>query len=105
MMVRELEPVTGDVLEEDVEFSMAELCGACRVSAERLMELIEYGVLEPLDEQPGHWRFRGVSVRRVRSAVRLERDLGVNLSGAALALDLLEEIERLRARLRRFEAD
>jgi thioredoxin-like negative regulator of GroEL len=30
----------------------------------------------------------------------LERDLGVNLAGAALAVDLLDELERLR--LRRF---
>jgi len=41
-------------------------------------------------------------VRRVRCALRLESDLGVNLAGAALALDLLEELNRLRARQRRF---
>jgi chaperone modulatory protein CbpM len=37
----------------------------------------------------------------VRCALRLERDLGVNLAGAALALDLLDELNRLRARQRR----
>jgi chaperone modulatory protein CbpM len=33
----------------------------------------------------------------------LRRDLGVNWAGAALALDLLDELQELRARLRRFE--
>lgn len=46
---------------------------------------------------------RGISVRRVRCAQRLEQDLGVNIAGAALALELLEELERLRARLHRLE--
>jgi chaperone modulatory protein CbpM len=38
-------------------------------------------------------------VRRVRTVVRLQRDLGVNLPGAALALELLERIEELQRRL------
>jgi len=32
-------------------------------------------------------------------ASRLQRDLGVNLAGAALALQLLDEIETLRAHI------
>ena len=76
---------------------------ACQLPLERVFELVEEGVIEPLGGDPAHWRFRGVSVRRVRCAQRLERDLRVNVAGAALALDLLDELERLRARLRRFE--
>jgi chaperone modulatory protein CbpM len=40
-------------------------------------------------------------VRRVRLVVRLQRDLGVNLAGAALVLELMSELELLRARDRR----
>ena len=61
---------------------------------------MEYGILEPLGKQGRHWRFRANSVKRARVAMRLHRDLGVNLAGAALALDLLERIERLDSRLR-----
>jgi chaperone modulatory protein CbpM len=39
-------------------------------------------------------------VVRVRSALRLQRDLGVNLAGIALALDLMEELEDLRSQLK-----
>ena len=44
-------------------------------------------------------------LRRVRRAQRLQRDLGVNTPGIALALELLEEVESLRARLRRFDLE
>jgi chaperone modulatory protein CbpM len=43
-----------------------------------------------------HWRFSGRSLHRAQVARRLHEDLDVNLPGIALALDLLEEIERLR---------
>jgi len=92
--------LTGEVLDEEV-LTLAELCRACRVPAERVFELVEEGVVEPVGREPASWRFQGVSVRRVRCVLRLERDLGVNVPGAALALDLLEEIESLRARVRR----
>lgn len=94
--------LSGDVLEEDTELSLADLCRACQEPAERIFELVAEGVVEPVGREPSHWRFQGTSVRRVRCVKRLEHDLGVNLAGAALALDLLEELETLRVRLRRF---
>ena len=93
--------LSGEVLEEDVELTLAQLCRACQVPAEQVFALVEEGVVEPLGRHPGIWRFRGTCVRRIRCAVRLERDLGVNIAGAALALDLLEELEAMHARLRR----
>ncbi len=95
--------VSGDVLEEDVELTLTEICQVCSMSAEQINELIEFGVVEPQGSQPEHWRFRGIYVQRIRCSQRLQRDLGVNSAGAALALDLLEELERLRTRLYRFE--
>jgi len=34
-------------------------------------------------------------LRRVKTAIHLQRDLGVNLAGAALALELLDRITEL----------
>lgn len=89
----------GVILEEELSFTLAELSGACRVHAETLVALVEEGVLDPEGEDALHWRFTGTNLRRAQMALRLQRDLGVNLSGAALALELMEEIEALRARL------
>lgn len=98
-----LSMLSGEVLEEEVELTLAELCKVCRLPAEQVFDLVDEGVVEPLGRDPSSWRFRGISVRRVRCAQRLEQDLGVNVAGAALALELLEELERLRARLHRLE--
>ena len=83
--------------------TLAQLCRACELSEAQIIELVEQGVIDPLGPEPAEWRFVSVSLRRVRITRNLQRDLGVNAPGAALALELLEEIEELRARLRRLE--
>ncbi|NEX19154.1 MerR family transcriptional regulator [Thiorhodococcus mannitoliphagus] len=95
--------LSGELLEEDIELTLAELCRVCQLPAERVFELVDEGVVDPLGREPNQWRFQGISIRRVRCVQRLEQDLGVNIAGAALALDLLEELDQLRARLRRLE--
>ena len=88
--------LSGDLLNEDLELTFTELSQTCRIPPEQLIELVEEGIIEPLGRITAQWRFQATSVRRVRSALQMRRDLGVNWPGAALALDLLEEIERLR---------
>lgn len=100
-----LKLLSGDILEETVNFTLADLCRASGLSAEDIIEMVDFGVVEPLGTQPINWRFHGVSVKRVKCAHRLVRDLGVNTAGAALAIDLLEELERMHARLSRLEAE
>jgi len=102
MKIKQHERVTGILLDEESELSLSELCHACGVPAERIIALVEEGIIEPRHRQP-QWRFSGICVRRVRRAYTLERDLGINLAGAALAIELLEEIERLQAHLARLE--
>jgi hypothetical protein len=46
---------------------------------------------------------RDDSPLRLARAMRLRRDLGVNLAGALLACDLLDRIDVLEARLRHYE--
>ena len=98
MVAEDSVSLTAMVLDENVEISLKELCRSCGVNAEYVIEMVEQGVVDPLGPSPREWRFPGPSVRRVQIALRLQRDLRVNLSGAALVLDLLEELEALRRR-------
>lgn len=91
--------ISGFILEEQVDLTLAELCRACGVRTDLLVELVEEGVITPSGEAPEGWRFTGVQLRHARVAVRLQRDLGVNPAGAALALQLMDELDALRGRL------
>ena len=95
-----LPQLAGIILDEQTELTLAEICRACAAQAELIIELVEEGVLEPIGPEPARWSFTGMHLRRARVAVRLQRDLGVNLAGAALALQLLDEVAALRLRLR-----
>jgi chaperone modulatory protein CbpM len=97
--------LSGEVLEEHEDLTLEEFCQVCRVTVDEVFILVEEGIVEPRGQQANVWRFHGASVRRVRCAVQLRRDLGVNWAGAALALELLEELQELRTRLRRFESE
>ena len=56
-------------------------------------------MINPVGADQAHWHFRSHCLRRVRIVQRLQSDLGLNLAGAALALELLEEVEALRHRI------
>jgi chaperone modulatory protein CbpM len=86
----------------DIPLTLVEMCQVCRVSEEEIRAFVLEGVLEPEGDRPEEWRFAGSSIGRARTAYRISRDLEVNLAGIALALNLLDEIATLRARLDAF---
>jgi chaperone modulatory protein CbpM len=80
--------------------TLEEVCRACAVETDFLMALLDEGVIEPAEGlAPESWRFTGIQLRHVSVAWRLQRDLGVNPAGAALVLQLLDEVQTLRAQL------
>lgn len=120
--------LSGTVLDEQNALTLTEISQACAVQTEYIIELVEEGLITPAvspeaspgmspqtspqirpDERPqsspeAHepysWRFTGVHMRHVRIASHLQSDLGVNLAGVGLALQLLDEVEALRTRLK-----
>jgi chaperone modulatory protein CbpM len=93
------QPIDVDLLDETVELSLEDLCRICSVGEQIVVEIVEEGIIEPLPVAGG-WRFTGIAVTRVQRVIRLQQEFEVNLPGAALALELLDEIERLKRRLR-----
>ena len=87
-------------LDTQALFSLEQLCRTCAVQTEFVMAMLDEGVVQPVKGQtPDSWRFGEIQVHHVTVAWRLQRDLGVNPAGAALALQLLDEMETLRAQL------
>lgn len=96
-MSEETTYIEGVLLSEDALCSLADLCRFCSVPVELVQAMIDEGILSPQGASPGEWRFATcLAIRRVRTAVRLQRDLRVNLPGCGLVLDLLDELEELR---------
>lgn len=92
--MRRIEELHGVVLDREITFTLSEFCSACGVDHRLVVEMIEEGIIEPVDGDV----FHGESLVRARRALRLVNDLGVNWPGAALALDLLEQIEAIHRR-------
>ena len=101
MTEREVNLLSGDIFDETTEVTVVELCRVCSIDITLVEELVGEGILEPSGGASEQRRFPYSSVRRTRTVIHLQRDLGLNLAGAALALDLLDRIEHLRSQLRR----
>ncbi len=101
MAERNPHAVDAVIVEEEIEFTLVDLCRACDVERSYVLELVDEGILEPVGSSPEDWVFSGPSLRMARTALRLDQGLELGPSGAALVLSLLEEIDSLRARLRR----
>lgn len=99
------EILTGIVIGDDGALSIEELARACRAESQWVCELVAGGVLAPHGSEASAWRFRAADLRCALRIARLQRDFGASLDAAAVMLDLLDEIERLRTRLKRAGLD
>ncbi|MFP0194810.1 MULTISPECIES: chaperone modulator CbpM [unclassified Pseudomonas] len=80
-----------------VQLDMAEFCEAADLADVCVIEIVEHGILEPQGSQPREWRFTDYELALAKRAAKLRRDLDLEWEGVALALDLLEEVQELRA--------
>jgi len=101
---RQSTPVAAMVLDDRMMLSIGEVCEVAALERTTVIGFVEEGVLEPRGDRPERWRFPASDLVRLRAAARLQHDLGVNLAGAALALDLLDELRALRRRADMLEA-
>lgn len=90
------DPHDVDILDADTLLELEDLCRVCGVDVAWIEEMTAYGVVAP----GAGARYTAIAIARLRKARRLEQDFALNASGVALVLDLLDEIEHLRARLR-----
>ncbi|GAB3541173.1 hypothetical protein GCM10027343_11160 [Noviherbaspirillum agri] len=92
------------LLLDEALLTLEELATSCAVSREWVIEQVEAGVLlahPEADSDPGQWAFSGREVLRARRLWGIERDFDATPELAGLVADLFDELERMRARLRR----
>ena len=99
MSSSEDQALSGAIFEESALLTVKDLSRMCAVEERHIVEFVEEGVLSVVEVNAAEWHFTGTALRRARLALRLERDLEINLAGVALALELIEELERLRREL------
>lgn len=102
-MVRVTQLLEAHVLGEGDWIAVSEICQLCRLDLAAVMELAQLGIVSSREHLPGEWQVAATALPRLRVAGRLIRDLGVNVSGAALALELLDAQRALESRLRHLE--
>ena len=88
------------VVVDDDALSVDELARACACEPRWILERIESGVLECRIVPTGERRFASAALVRARRLLALERNFDADAELAALTVDLIEEVESLRRRLR-----
>jgi chaperone modulatory protein CbpM len=100
MSSSEDQAMSGVIFEESALLTVKDLSRMCAVEERHIVQYVEEGVLHIAEIGTTEWHFTGAALRRARLALRLERDLEINLAGVALALELMEELEHLRRKLK-----
>jgi DNA-binding transcriptional MerR regulator len=81
--------------------SIDDLARAVSMPPERIAKFVGVGLIEPSTKTRGGPLFSVSSLERLRRILRLRRDLGVNLAGAAVIFDMRERMVSLQAELLR----
>ncbi|MGE3536173.1 MAG: chaperone modulator CbpM [Candidatus Tectimicrobiota bacterium] len=81
---------------EHEQFTLEGLAARAGLHPAFLESLLDYGLLEPLERAAPQPLFDVSSLERLRVIERLRRDLGVNLAGIAVILDLRERLTTLQ---------
>ena len=86
---------------DDAVFTLEELCSVCALEREWLVLRVREGLIPATEVGAAEWRSTRATLARVRRMRDIERTYDAAPELAALAADMLEEIDQLRARLRR----
>lgn len=85
--------------------TLEELCAACALEREWLMVRVSEGLIPAEGGSASEWRFTTTTLTRVRRMREIERTYEAAPELAALVADMLEQMDELRARLRRAGLD
>jgi len=102
-MVGRIDLLEAHLLGDNDWIQVETLLGLCDLTLDAVVELAELGIVAPRGGAPHEWQLPAAALPRLRTMSRLMHDLGVNLSGAALAVELIESRRQLERRVRELE--
>jgi len=91
--------LTVEVMDSDGStFTLHEVCERGECHAEFVIKLVSYGIIAPVEPatEARQWLFDLAALARLHKAIRLQRDLKMNLPGLAMSLELLDEVQDMR---------
>jgi chaperone modulatory protein CbpM len=91
--------LTGDILDEKM-LSLDEIAQACSVKKDWVIHRVEAGLLTCTIQESTTWHFVSADLARARQLAAIERDFDANEELAALVVDLMEEVNRLKNKLK-----
>lgn len=91
--------VTGVLIDENAKISFLEVCEQFDLSKDMIQEMIEHGFFEEHPLQKNDALIDQRTLDRIHSAQRLGQDLGINIPGIVLVLELLDELEQMKNEL------
>jgi DNA-binding transcriptional MerR regulator len=81
---------------EPEQWTLESLAACTGVHPARIAYFVDYGLLAPSARMGTQWLFDTAGLARLRMIERLRRDLGANLAGIAVILDLLDRLTTLQ---------
>lgn len=92
--------ITGVLMDEHTTLSFVDICHKHHIPEDLLREMLEHGLFGGEVTSINNLDFDMYMLQRIQSARRLQHDLGINLPGVILVLELLDEMEQIRDELR-----
>lgn len=82
-------------MEQFTSLTVIDFCVHTGIAEEELQEIVGLGIIQPI-ETTNEWLFDDQAVVIMRRAVRLYHELEIDWPGIAMAMNLMEQNERLQ---------
>jgi len=91
------------LFEDHAELTLSDVCERCGVKSDAVVTYIREGLIDQPGDDETKWRFTRTHIVHIQKAYRIERELRLNPAGSVLVMELLEQIDELRAKLQRYQ--
>jgi chaperone modulatory protein CbpM len=92
------------MISTSINISIHELCEVEKIENELILEIVEYGIVKPIEEaEYQDWVFDVSHVCWIKKAIRLHQDLEIDWVAVGLVIDLMQQKEDLLKQNERYQ--